>query len=131
MRDAERVRRHASKSGKPPKPCSAGPAGPIGPWKPLLRFTREVDRATNTGQHGDLVETLRRQPRETYGGFRILTHILKTRLPAILGAALAVLVTACSPEVGSDEWCNDLKEKDKADWTANEAADFTKNCILK
>jgi hypothetical protein len=48
-----------------------------------------------------------------------------------LGAVLAVLVTACSPEVGSDEWCNDLKEKDKADWTANEAADFTKNCILK
>ena len=77
------------------------------------------------------VETLRRQPRDTQGGFRIVTHILNTRLPAILGAALAILVAACSPEVGSDEWCNDLKEKDKADWSANEVADFTKHCILK
>ncbi len=60
-----------------------------------------------------------------------MSQILNTRLPVILGAALAVLVAACSPEVGSDEWCNDLKEKDKADWSANEVADFTKHCILK
>lgn len=39
-------------------------------------------------------------------------------------------VSACSPEVGSDEWCNDLKEKPKGDWTANEAADFAKHCLM-
>lgn len=37
----------------------------------------------------------------------------------------------CSPEVGSDEWCADMKEKSQGDWTVNEAADFAKNCILK
>lgn len=45
-------------------------------------------------------------------------------------AGLAVLLAACSPEVGSKEWCDDMKEKPKGDWTANEAADFAKNCIL-
>lgn len=37
---------------------------------------------------------------------------------------------ACSPEVGSKEWCEDLKEKDKGQWTATEAKDFAKHCIL-
>ena len=39
-------------------------------------------------------------------------------------------ISACSPEVGSEEWCADMKEKGKGDWTANEAADFAKHCIL-
>ena len=37
---------------------------------------------------------------------------------------------ACSPEVGTKEWCEDLKEKDKGQWTATEAKDFAKHCIL-
>jgi len=41
-----------------------------------------------------------------------------------------VLLSACSAEVGSEEWCQDLKEKDKADWTSREAKDFTKHCIF-
>ncbi len=44
---------------------------------------------------------------------------------------IIALVAACSPEVGSKEWCEDLKKKPKGDWTANEAADFAKNCIFK
>jgi hypothetical protein len=43
---------------------------------------------------------------------------------------LVALVAACSPEVGSKEWCEDMKGKPKGDWTANEAADFAKHCIL-
>ncbi|MDG4718979.1 MULTISPECIES: DUF3012 domain-containing protein [Thalassospira] len=43
---------------------------------------------------------------------------------------IAGAVSACSPEVGSEEWCADLKEKPKGDWTANEAADFTKHCLF-
>lgn len=39
-------------------------------------------------------------------------------------------LSACSPEVGSNEWCAQMKEKPKGDWTANEVADFTKNCIF-
>ena len=41
------------------------------------------------------------------------------------------LLTACSPEVGSEKWCAQMKEKPKGDWTANEAADYTKHCLFK
>ena len=47
-----------------------------------------------------------------------------------LAGALLVMLTACSPEVGSEQWCSSLKEKPKGDWSANEAADFTKHCIF-
>jgi len=40
-------------------------------------------------------------------------------------------ITACSPKVGSDEWCAAMKEKPKGDWTANELSDFTKHCVFK
>ena len=39
-------------------------------------------------------------------------------------------IAACSPEVGSKEWCEDMKEKPKGDWSSNEVADFAKNCVL-
>jgi len=39
-------------------------------------------------------------------------------------------VAACSPEVGSPEWCTQMKEKPKGDWSTNEAAEFTKNCLM-
>jgi hypothetical protein len=45
-------------------------------------------------------------------------------------AAVFALVAACSPEVGSKEWCADMKEKAKGDWTANEATDFAKHCVF-
>jgi hypothetical protein len=41
------------------------------------------------------------------------------------------LISACSPEVGSEKWCKNLKEKPKGDWTASEAKDYAKNCIFK
>ena len=50
----------------------------------------------------------------------------------VLFAVLAVFALgACSPEVGSAEWCAQLKEKDKGDWTATEAKDYAKHCLLK
>lgn len=44
--------------------------------------------------------------------------------------SIMLLTTACAPEVGSEEWCEQLKEKPKGDWTATEAKDFTKHCIF-
>ncbi|PKI15976.1 DUF3012 domain-containing protein [Colwellia sp. 12G3] len=41
-----------------------------------------------------------------------------------------VMLTACSPNIGSEEWCTDMKEKPTGDWTATEAKDFTKHCIF-
>ncbi|MEA3406249.1 MAG: DUF3012 domain-containing protein [Pseudomonadota bacterium] len=40
-------------------------------------------------------------------------------------------LVGCSAEVGSDQWCAELKEKPKGEWTANEATDFAKHCLLK
>jgi len=39
-------------------------------------------------------------------------------------------LTACAPNIGSEEWCSDMKEKPKGDWTATETKDFTKHCIF-
>ncbi len=47
-----------------------------------------------------------------------------------VGMALFMLA-ACTPEVGSDGWCENMKEKPKADWSTNEAGSFAKHCILK
>lgn len=57
---------------------------------------------------------------------------LLRKLSFVLALALAASVglSACSPEVGSEEWCQDLKKKEKGQWTANEAADFAKSCIF-
>tara|TARA_R110000824_G_scaffold316633_1_gene503907 strand:+ start:770 stop:907 length:138 start_codon:yes stop_codon:yes gene_type:complete len=44
--------------------------------------------------------------------------------------AMAIVFTACTPEVGSDEWCVHMKEKPKGDWTANEAGAYAENCLL-
>jgi hypothetical protein len=49
----------------------------------------------------------------------------------LLIASLPVLWLACSPAVGSDTWCEKMKETPKADWSTREAADFAKHCILK
>ena len=40
------------------------------------------------------------------------------------------LLSACAPEIGSEKWCKQMKDKPKGDWTVNEAADFTKHCIF-
>lgn len=44
---------------------------------------------------------------------------------------MVFLLSACSPTIGSEKWCNQLKEKAKGEWSANEAVQFTQNCILR
>jgi hypothetical protein len=39
-------------------------------------------------------------------------------------------LTACAPAIGSKEWCEDLKQKPKSDWTAYDAKEFAKSCVL-
>ena len=56
--------------------------------------------------------------------------LLKRITLLIVAAAFAAMASACSPEVGSKEWCEELKAKPKGDWSANEAVDFTKHCIF-
>jgi hypothetical protein len=49
-------------------------------------------------------------------------------LPLVMLAAGALLA-GCAP-VGSGRWCANMKAKPKGDWTANEAIDFAKHCVL-
>jgi hypothetical protein len=51
-------------------------------------------------------------------------------LVVAIAALTFTLLAACSPAVGSKEWCEDLKAKPKGEWTANEAGDFAKHCVL-
>ena len=55
---------------------------------------------------------------------------MQTHFKPLIFALIAVLA-ACSPEVGSDAWCEDMAKKDKGDWTANEATEFARSCIFK
>ena len=59
-----------------------------------------------------------------------MTRLKNFSLAVALSLLMAGGISACSPEVGSKEWCEDMKEKDKGTWTANDAADFAKHCIL-
>jgi len=55
-----------------------------------------------------------------------------TRLFILALTTLLVLsLGGCAPEVGSDKWCANLKEKPKGDWSLNEATDYAKHCIIK
>jgi hypothetical protein len=60
----------------------------------------------------------------------MVAGLRRAGIVAGLAALLVVPIAACSPEVGSKEWCEDMKNKPKGDWTANETADFAKHCIL-
>lgn len=48
----------------------------------------------------------------------------------ILLLVVVVLLSACTPEVGSEKWCASLELKAKGDWTFNEAKDYTKHCLF-
>jgi len=37
----------------------------------------------------------------------------------------------CSPEIGSEEWCANMKAKPTGDWTQTETGEYAKNCIFK
>ena len=49
----------------------------------------------------------------------------------VMMLSLSAVLAGCAPEVGSEKWCEALKEKPKGDWTANELKDFTAHCIFK
>lgn len=57
----------------------------------------------------------------------MMTKLIKISVFAIASLTLF----GCEPEVGSERWCKAMKEKDKGDWTANEAKDFMKHCIVE
>jgi hypothetical protein len=53
------------------------------------------------------------------------------RMSVVFAVAAFASLLGCAPEVGSEAWCKKLNEKQKGDWTANEAADYAKHCIFR
>ena len=45
-------------------------------------------------------------------------------------AIIVFALTGCAPEVGSPEWCKKMSETPTGDWTANDAAEYAKSCVL-
>ncbi len=58
-------------------------------------------------------------------------HRANRILSAVLALAISAPAVGCSPEVGSDAWCENMAEKPKGDWTANEAADYARHCLFR
>ena len=48
----------------------------------------------------------------------------------IFSAAMVLVFAGCSPEVGSDKWCTNMKEKPKGEWTLSETKEYAKHCIF-
>ena len=40
-------------------------------------------------------------------------------------------ISACTPEVGSKEWCKMMDALNKSDWTFREGKDYLKHCVFK
>ena len=58
---------------------------------------------------------------------RLPDHSIRT---AVILISLLIAI-ACSPQVGSDKWCEKMKNTHKADWSTNDAVAFTKHCVFK
>lgn len=50
---------------------------------------------------------------------------------AVVLMGVAMWLAACEPEVGSERWCENMREKPRGDWTANEALEFARSCALR
>jgi len=55
---------------------------------------------------------------------------LQVTARAILMVGVTVWLAACAPEVGSERWCEAMREKPHGDWTGNEAVEFARSCVL-
>ncbi|MBO1923084.1 MULTISPECIES: DUF3012 domain-containing protein [Thiomicrorhabdus] len=42
-----------------------------------------------------------------------------------------LILGGCSAEVGSQAWCEEMDQKPKGEWSANEAKSYAENCIFR
>ena len=57
-----------------------------------------------------------------------MRKILKTST-VIAGLFVTLSMMACAPEVGSAEWCAELKKDPQGDWTVDEVTGYAKHCL--
>jgi hypothetical protein len=44
---------------------------------------------------------------------------------------LVLSLTACAPEVGTEAWCEGMKDTPKGEWSANDAKAWGKYCMFE
>lgn len=59
-----------------------------------------------------------------------MSHFIKQIGWVGLAIFLCFQALSCSPEVGSEAWCKQLKEVEKSKWTASEVGNYTKHCLF-
>jgi hypothetical protein len=66
-------------------------------------------------------------------GQRVTMRTLRafTLILGSLAFIAPLFLSACSPEVGSKEWCQDMQKKPKGEWSTNDAAAFAKSCVFQ
>ena len=52
-----------------------------------------------------------------------------SKLYAIVMLVCVAFLTGCEAEMGGADWCAEMDEKSKADWSANEAMKYAEDCI--
>lgn len=57
-------------------------------------------------------------------------NVLKRIMCGVVLAGVALMLSGCPATVGSERWCQNMRDKPKADWSASEAVDFAKHCII-
>jgi len=55
---------------------------------------------------------------------------MKKLLSTIVALLIVLSFSGCSSEPGTKSWCDNMKQKDKGKWTAEEAGTFTKHCVM-
>lgn len=50
---------------------------------------------------------------------------------AALLVSMAAIGSGCAPEVGSERWCERMADTPRGDWSANDALDYARHCILE
>jgi len=56
---------------------------------------------------------------------------MRVLMRAMVLVTMTTWLAACAPEVGSPRWCEAMREKPRGDWTANEALEFARSCVLQ
>jgi hypothetical protein len=60
-----------------------------------------------------------------------ISVVTRVALAALAVVVLGGLMAACEPAVGTKAWCEMMDKKPKGDWTANQATDYAKNCLIR
>jgi hypothetical protein len=57
--------------------------------------------------------------------------MLKFSGRTVLLSLFLAIGPGCTPEVGSEAWCEKMDETPKGEWTLEEVGDYAKHCVIR